>query len=166
MGGGVHEVDVQFGAVHEDVHARPFFGPPKDARGRVIDLPLFLADLLAERIEAVGGRTLLFANRSGEPIRRTDFLRLWRHACDGVPAGYARYESEREAATAPVHRGLRHHGLRHTQDDADRTRPRAARKPPGMRSIYAHTTNAMREAMVEGLQGQWEHEQSRHSADS
>jgi hypothetical protein len=47
VGGGVCEVDAQFGAVHEDVHARRFFGPPKGGRGRVIDLPVFLADLLA-----------------------------------------------------------------------------------------------------------------------
>jgi hypothetical protein len=39
---------------------------------------------------------------------------------------------------------------------------RLGHHPPGMRGVYAHTTTAMREAMVEGLQGQWEHEQSRH----
>jgi hypothetical protein len=49
----VYEVDARFGAVHEDVH------------GRLIDLPVFLADLLSERGEAVGGRPLLFANRCG-----------------------------------------------------------------------------------------------------
>lgn len=42
----------------------------------MIDLPVFLADLLAKRIEAVGGRTLLFANLTDEPNRHTDFLRL------------------------------------------------------------------------------------------
>lgn len=52
VGGGVYEVDAQFGAVHEDVHSRQFFGPPKDGRGRVIDLPAFPADLLAETAEA------------------------------------------------------------------------------------------------------------------
>jgi len=166
VGGGAYEVDAQFGAVHEDVHARRFFGPPKDGRGRVIDLPVFLADLLAERIEAIGGRTLLFANRPGEPIRHTDFLRLWRRACDGRSARYARDGSEREPATAPVHRGLRFHVLRHThktmlvelgvpevlQDE------RLGHHPPGMRGVYAHTTSHMREAMVEGLQELWEHE--------
>ena len=41
---------------------------------------------------------------------------------------------------------------------------RLGHHPPGMRGVYAHTTNAMREAMVEGLQGQWENEQSQHRA--
>jgi integrase len=76
--GGVYEVDAQLGAVHEDVHARRYFGPPKDGRSRVVDLPVFLADLLSERAEAVGGRPLLFANRRGQPIRHGDFRRLWR----------------------------------------------------------------------------------------
>ena len=111
-------------------------------------------------------RLLLFANRSGEPIRHTDFLRLWRRACDGRPARYARDGSELEPATAPVHRGLRFHDLRHThktmltelgvpeilQDE------RLGHHPPGMRGVYAHTTSHMREAMVEGLQELWEHE--------
>ena len=34
VGGGVYEVDARFGAVHEDVHARRYFGPPKDGRSR------------------------------------------------------------------------------------------------------------------------------------
>ncbi|MBR7828873.1 hypothetical protein KDK95_21365 [Actinospica sp. MGRD01-02] len=30
VGGGVYEVDARFGAVHEDVHARRYFGPPQE----------------------------------------------------------------------------------------------------------------------------------------
>lgn len=77
-GGGVYEVDLRFGAVHEDVHARRFFGPPKGGSGWLIDLPLSLADQLSERVEAVGGRPLLFANRRREPIRPSH---AGRHSC-------------------------------------------------------------------------------------
>ena len=113
--------------------------------------------------------TLLVRNRLGEPIRHTDCLRLRRRACDGRPARYARDGSEFEPATAPIYCGLRFHDLRHThktmlvevgapeilQDE------RLVHHPPGMHGIYAHTTNAMRGAMVEGLQGRWELKQAR-----
>src|SRR6185437_13805938 len=157
-GGGVYEVDAKFGAVHEDVHTRRYFGQPKGGRGRVIDLPVFLADLLSERVEAVGGRPLLFANRHNEPIRHTDFLSRWRAACDGKLPHYARDGSVRAPATAPVYCGLRFQDLRHThktmlielgvpeilQDE------RLGHHPPGMRGVYAHTTVRMRQAMAEG----------------
>ena len=166
VGGGVYEIDAQLGAVHEDVHARRFFGPPKDGRGRVIDLPVFLADLLQAQIEALDDRTLIFANRHGEPIRHTDFLRRWRAACDGRPAQYGRKGELRSPAEPPLHPGLRFHDLRHThktmlielgvpevlQDE------RLGHHPPGMRGVYAHTTRRMREELVARLQDLWEHE--------
>lgn len=87
VGRSVHEVDAQFGAVHEDVHARRFFGPPKDGRGRVIDLPMFLADLLAERIDAVGGRTQL--RLVNFAVHRSS-ARLSTSLVPGVPPGAPR----------------------------------------------------------------------------
>jgi len=75
---GWYQVDAAGGAVHEDVHARRFFGPPKGGYGRVLELPPFLVGLLAEHCSATGGADLLFANRRGEPIRNSDFLRRWR----------------------------------------------------------------------------------------
>jgi integrase len=169
VGGGVYEIDAQLGAVHEDVHARRFFGPPKDGHGRVIDLPVFLADLLQALVEAVDGRTLVFANRHGEPIRHTDFLRRWRPACDGRSAQYGREGELRAPAEPPLHPRLRFHDLRHThktmlielgvpevlQDE------RLGHHPPGMRGVYAHTTRRMREELVDGLQELWEREQTR-----
>jgi len=166
VGGGVYEIDAQFGAVHEDVHARRYFGPPKDGRGRVIDLPVFLADLLQAQIEPADGRTLIFANRRGEPIRHTDFLRLWRVACDGRPAQYGRGGELRDPAEPPVHSGLRFHDLRHTHKTMliELGVPevlqyeRLGHHPPGMRSVYAHTTRRMREELVDELQGLRERE--------
>ena len=164
VGGGVYEVDARFGAVHEDVHARRYFGPPKDGHGRTIDLPVFLADLLAERVEAVGGRPLLFANRRGEPIRNTDFGRLWRTACDGRLPRYARDGSVRAPGTGPVYRGLRFQDLRHTHRTiladlgvAEALRnERLGHRPPGMGRIYEHPTLGMRKAMADRLQALWE----------
>ena len=164
VGGGVYEVDARFGAAHEDVHARRYFGPPKDGRSRTIDLPVFLADLLAERVEAVGGRPLLFANRRGEPIRNTDFRRLWRRACDGRLPRYARDGSVREPGTGPVYRGLRFQDLRHTHRTiladlgiAEALRnERLGHHPPGMGRIYEHATTGMRETMADRLQALWE----------
>ena len=52
-GGAWYVIDPQMGAVHEDVHSRRFFGPPKGGYGRVVDLPPFLADLLARHIKVV-----------------------------------------------------------------------------------------------------------------
>ena len=92
IGGGVYEVDAQLGAVHEDVHAHRYFGPPKDGRSRNIDLPVFLAQLLSERVETVGGRPLLFANRRGEPISR--------HVTEGCRATPATGECEAGTAYA------------------------------------------------------------------
>jgi integrase len=63
-----YEVDARIGAVHEDVHARRYFGPPKGGRGRIVDLPPFLAALLARHIQ--GGRGAGVAVR--QPPRRAD----------------------------------------------------------------------------------------------
>jgi integrase len=72
-GGARYRIDAMYGAAHEDVHARRFFGPPKGGAGRTIDLPGFLADLLAEHAAATSGRELLFANRGSAALRHTDF---------------------------------------------------------------------------------------------
>jgi integrase len=164
-GAGWYQVDAAVGAVHEDVHARRFFGPPKGGYGRALDLPPFLASLLAEHCSAIGGTDLLFTNRRGEPIRNTDFLRRWRPACDGAAQRLARDGRVLTAATVPLRPGLRFHDLRHShktlltelgvpevlQDE------RLGHHPPGMRTAYAHTTPAMRTSMLEGLEHTWQH---------
>jgi integrase len=165
VGAGWYQVDAAVGAVHEDVHARRFFGPPKGGAGRALELPPFLAGLLAEHRSAIGGANLLFANRRGEPIRNSDFLRRWRPACDGAAQRLARGGRVLAAAIAPLCPGLRFHDLRHShktlltelgvpevlQDE------RLGHHPPGMRTVYAHSTTAMRTAMLEGLERTWQH---------
>ncbi|MBR7827941.1 tyrosine-type recombinase/integrase [Actinospica sp. MGRD01-02] len=155
-GSAWYEVHARVGAVHEDVHARRYFGPPKGGRGRVVDLPPFLAGLLARHVQAAGGRELLFVNRCEGPIRHTDWLHTWHAACegDGSRAG------GEGGALCP---GARFHDLRHSHATmlAELGVPEALRDErlghhqPGARSIYTHTTPAMRTAMIAQLEARW-----------
>jgi integrase len=53
---GRYEIDPLVGAVHEDSHARRYFGPPKGGRGRVVDLPPFLVKHLLRHIAGMSVR--------------------------------------------------------------------------------------------------------------
>jgi integrase len=147
LDGAWYRIDTLNGVVHEDVHARRFFGPPIGGAGRTIDLPGFLADLLADHAATTNGRELLFANRRAAAIRHTDFLNRWRPACDGT--------------LPPICPGLRFHDLRHTHKNMliELDVPeilhdeRLGHHPPDMRAVYAHTTPAMRKQMIDGLDG-------------
>jgi integrase len=159
-----YEIDTRIGAVHEDVHARRYFGPPKGGSGRIVDLPPFLATLLARHIEACGGRELLFVNRREEPIRHTDWLRVWHAACDGDMDGPGR-RPRRPALCS----GARFHDLRHTHATmlVESGVPQVLRderlghRPPGVRGTYTHVTPSMRAAMVAGLELVWRESISR-----
>jgi integrase len=154
-----YEVDARLGAVHEDVHARRFFGPPKGGHGRVVDLPPFLAALLARHVRATGGRELLFVNSRGEPIRHSDWLGRWHRACDGTATrGVGRRQ---RAGPCP---GARFHDLRHSHATmlAELGVPEVLRDdrlghhPPGVRALYTHTTTPMRAAMIQALESLWQ----------
>lgn len=58
------------------------------------------------------------ANRRGQPIRNSDFLRRWRPACDGAAERLARdgHLLATATATAPLCLGLRFHGVRHSRE--------------------------------------------------
>ncbi len=104
--GAWYTIDPMVGVVHEDAHARRYFGPPMGGYGRAVDLPPFLARLLAAHITATGYRELLFANRHGGPLRHSDFLRRWRQACDGADARFGQGGKLLSAVTASVYFGL------------------------------------------------------------
>jgi integrase len=160
--GAWYRVDALCGAVHEDVHARRFFAPPKGRVGRTIDLPGFLADLLAEHCAGVADRELLFANRRGAPIRHTDFLHRWRPACDGTPTRSTPGATAPDALP-PLCAGLRFHDLRHTHRTilAELGVPEALRderlehRPLGMRRVYEHATPGMRQEVIDELELIW-----------
>ena len=161
-GGARYLIDAQYGAVHEDVHAHRFVGPPKGGGGRTVDLPGFLADLLTDHVAATDGRELLFANRRAAAIRHTDFLHRWRPACDGTPTRSALGATAPDALP-PLCAGLRFHDLRHTHRTilAELGVPEALRderlghRPPGMRRVYEHATPGMRKEMIDGLELMW-----------
>ena len=152
-GAGWYQVDARIGAVHEDVHAHRYFAPPKGGYGRIVDLPPFLAELLSRHIEAVAGRELLFVNRHEEPIRHTDWLYTWHAACEGNAGG----------SVGGLLPGARFHDLRHTHTTmlAELGVPETLRDDrlghhqPGVRSIYTHTTPAMRATMIAELEARW-----------
>lgn len=158
-----YAVDPMVGAVHEDVHAHRFFAPAKGGYGRVIDLPPFLAELLTGYCRRFGQRDLLFVNRHGDPIRRTDFMYRWRPACDGILARYGRDGRLLKPARPPICPGLRFHDLRHThktiltelgvpevlQDE------RLGHHQPAMRAVYAHVSPVMRRKMLDRLEDLW-----------
>lgn len=154
-----YEIDARIGAVHEDVHAHRFFGPPKGGHGRQVDLPPSLAALLARHIEANRGRELLFVNSRGEPIRHSDWLYQWHTACDGGP----RLGRAGRSGSGPCP-GARFHDLRHTHATmlAELGVPEVLRDdrlghhPPGVRALYTHTTTAMRAAMIQSLEQLWQ----------
>ena len=158
-----YEVNARVGAVHEDVHARRFFGPPKGGHGRIVDLPPFLAALLARHIRAIEGRELLFVNRRGEPIRHSDWLYVWHAACDGSGGRGPRRERR---ALCP---GARFHDLRHTHATmlAELGVPEVLRDdrlghhPPGVRALYTHVTPAMRTTMISALEARWQESTAR-----
>jgi integrase len=121
-----------------------------------VDLPPFLAEVLGRHIRAVDGRELLFVNRREEPIRHTDWLYRRHAAC----AGDGRGAGGGGDALLP---GARFHNLRHTHSTmlAELGVPETLRDDrlghhqPGVRSIYTHTTPAMRAAMIAELEARW-----------
>lgn len=152
-----YEIDARTGVVHEDVHARRYFGPPKGGRGRIVDLPPFLDALLARHPQVIGSRELLFVNRRAAPIRHSDWLHIWRAACDGATGSVGR------SGTGALCPGARFHDLRHTHSTmlAELGVPEVLRderlghRPPGMRSVYTHTTPGMHTTMLTELEATW-----------
>jgi integrase len=164
---GHYTVDPVLGAVHETVRAHRYYGPPKtvlkNGKGREIDLPPFLVELLIDFVEAMGERDLLFPNRKGEPRRHTDWLRVWRRACDGWHARIDQRTGKHTPGAEPVCETLRFHDLRHShktmmialgveeimQDN------RLGHTPRGVQGVYSHPTKEMRIKLVEGLEHAW-----------
>ena len=127
---------------------------------RSIDLPPFLAALLAEYASAC--RTeFLFCTRSGAHWRRGNFGRqVLRPAADGRGALPATKGHAPRAAWEPIMLGLTMRALRHTHDtyqDQIGVKPalafeQAGHKRPGIKAVYQHPTPTMRRARLEGLQ--------------
>lgn len=127
---------------------------------RAIDLPPFLAELLAAYAEQV--RTeFLFCTRARGHWRRGNFGRqVMRPAADGRdPLKATKGHAPRERWD-PIMRGLTMRDLRHTHDtyqDEIGVKPalqfeQAGHKRPGIKAVYQHPTPEMRRVRLEGLQ--------------
>lgn len=163
---GYYIVDPDEGALHESAGRGLYFGPPKGAKGRTIELPAFLVELLAAYLGTLpSGQQLLFPDSDGGPWRRSNFnRRLWRPACDGWPArATVRGHQAREAA-APIVKTMRFHDLRHTQEtwlSEDKIEKiardeRLGHATAGMEGTYNHATPKMRAEILKVLQARWE----------
>jgi len=173
---GWYIIDDKIGAWHQPDKAKSGFGPPKNGKGRTLELPAFLVELLLVYVEAMpAGRDLLFVNRVGEPHRRGQAAAVaWRRACDGWPE----YEGRRGHAPYPaapaVAEALRFHDLRHSHKtwlvedgipapvrDERLGHGRRARNDTGavegaMDEVYVHATEVMRGRLLDALQARWE----------
>jgi integrase len=139
--------------------------PPKNGnRARDIDIPPFLADLLARHME-VWPHPYLFCTPSGTFWRRSNFTRAHiRPAADGRKALTVTRGRAERAAWEPIMPGLTMRDLRHTHDTyqdqlgvkASLAYDQAGHLRPGIKRIYQHPTPEMRAERLAGLQGIYE----------
>ena len=87
--------------------------------------------------------------------------RLWRKACDGF---VVKRKGREDVAYGPLVPGLTPHDLRHSSktwmiEDGHPEVVQAERlghTVPGVRGIYSHVTDEMRQRVVDGMQARWE----------
>ncbi|MFB6873788.1 hypothetical protein [Streptomyces sp. NPDC056323] len=127
---------------------------------RQIDLPPFLADLLAAHAVSTKGE-FLFMPRGGGHWRRGNFGRqvMRRHA-DGQKAVTKTRGRAAQPAVEPIMKGLTMRALRHTHDTYQEqigVKPalafeQAGHRRPGIKAVYQHPTPEMRRERLDGLQ--------------
>jgi len=161
---GFYVIDPEVGSVKGK--RRREFGTTKTYRGRTVELPPFLVELLLEHVAALPPeQDLLFATKTGRPLDSSRFNNLWwRRACDGRPAEPARLGRKAVEAWEPIEYGLWFHDLRRTHKTwlAEDDIPKAARDervghvPDGMDGPYILATAPMRAKVLRALQKRWE----------
>lgn len=168
-----------------EVNGRFYRLPPKGGTSgrRTLRVPDFLNELLTEqakrarRCEAdgcgCGNRTYMFLGPDGAHPRRSNFSRRhWRPACNGFPearrqkprAGKRGPQPKRKPDWEAIAPGLTPHDLRHSHktwmiEDGIPEVAQAERlghQIPGVRGIYSHVSDAMRQQIVTVLQARWE----------
>ncbi|WP_328313153.1 hypothetical protein OG432_24740 [Streptomyces sp. NBC_00442] len=135
--------------------------PPKNGtRGRDIDVPPFLTELLRYHL-ADWPHEYVFCTPSGKWWRRSNFTRAHiRPAADGREALPTVKGHQPRPAWDPIMPGLTMRALRHTHDTYQEqigVRPalmfeQAGHKRPGIKAVYQHPTPAMRQERLDGLQ--------------
>lgn len=161
---GYYVIDPLAGALHQ-LNGKRWFGPPKNGKGRMIELPPFLAELLLTYLATFPSqRDVLFVNSRGNLHDRSHFRdRWWRPACDGWPSR-ERTQGHPALFEAPaIHTGLWFHDLRHTHKtwladdgvDPIARDERLGHATPGMDGVYIHATPAMRKRILTALESRW-----------
>lgn len=163
---GSYLIDEKIGAVHETRGGQRYFGPPKEHKGRTIELPAFLVEKLLAYLGTIPeDRDLLFCDTTGKAFNRSNYNdRRWRPACDGWEGWEAKRGRKARPPAEAVALGLVPHDLRHTHKTwlaEDGCEPRArderlGHATPGMDGVYIHTTPAMRRKILDVLQERWE----------
>lgn len=163
---GHYVIDKDVGAVHEDNAGRRFFAWPKGYKGRTVELPPFLVELLLAYLQTIPkDRDLLFVDTVNKAFHSSNFdRRIWRPACDGWPARAAVKGHRAVEAAMGIALGLVIHDLRHTHktwmaDDGIEPVARDERLghvTPGMDGVYIHSTPAMRAKILAALQARWD----------
>ncbi|MCX5114577.1 hypothetical protein OOK13_40165 [Streptomyces sp. NBC_00378] len=127
---------------------------------RQIDLPPFLAELLAAHAASRKGE-FLFTPRGGGHWRRGNFGRqVMRPCADGRKAVTKVRGRAAQPAVEPIMKGLTMRALRHTHDTYQEqigVKPalafeQAGHRRPGIKAVYQHPTPDMRRERLDGLQ--------------
>ena len=156
---GVMIIDRWAGALHES-GSRMWLGPPKTSASiRMIALPPFLIDLLAEHLAATDAIPV-FAGPRGGWLRRSNVdRRILRPAADGnllLPHATLRLD--------PVQPGLTFHGLRHSHKTwliADGVPEIAQARRLGHHledrivETYSHVAPEIEQRLLDGLEARW-----------
>lgn len=134
--------------------------PPKNATSvRDIDLPPFLADLMAAHLDR-WPHEYPFCTPSGKLWGRGNWYAEIRPAADGREARAAGRGRPARPAWEPLMTGLTMRDLRHTHDTYQAqigvnpvlAHEQAGHKYPGIKGVYQHSTPLMRQERLDGLQ--------------
>jgi hypothetical protein len=157
---------VEYYKYDEDGRRAKFRGlePPKNEQSaRDIDVPPFLASLLASHLKG-WPHGFVFARADGSWWPRGTLTETIRRVADGrTPSPTARGRSRVEA-WEPIKPGLSMRDLRHSHDTYQAqigVKPvlafeQAGHRYPGIKGTYQHATPEMRQERLDGLQGLFE----------
>jgi integrase len=147
-----------------DARVQLYLGPPKNEKSaREVDVPPFLAELLASHM-AVWPHEHLFSTPGGQYWRRGNFGRQQlRPAADGRKPLPASKGHAPRAAWDPILPGLTMRGLRHSHDTwmkEDRIDRALRFQRMGwvvrdIEGVYEHVTPDMRRELLEALEARW-----------
>lgn len=141
-----------------------YLGPPKNkTSAREVDIPPFLADLLAAHMASWKHEYVFSTPTEGQFWRRGNFGRVLRPAADGRPETLRRRGTAGRPKWEPILPGLTMRGLRHTHDTwmkEDRV-DRALRfatmgwAVQDIEGVYEHVTPQMRKDRLDALELRW-----------